>query len=148
MISAELGALGVAARVLTSDEIFGEMYRAWNPGRPWKAGYDPEDVRSSTVLSDVAISGKRLSSLGLLITASSRSNLGPIGPMPPWRRSCAGCPLIRGSISRSMYPSKQRGGGPQMQRRLAYSMSRGKRSGVSDLDSEAKFQDVETLLGR
>jgi conjugal transfer ATP-binding protein TraC len=34
----------------------------------------------------------------------------------------------------------------QTQRRLAYSMARGKKSGVSDLDSEAKFQDLETLL--
>lgn len=34
----------------------------------------------------------------------------------------------------------------QTQRRLAFSMARGKRSGVSDIESEAKFQDLETLL--
>ena len=34
----------------------------------------------------------------------------------------------------------------QTQRRLAYSMARGKTSGVSDIESEAKFQDIETLL--
>ena len=34
----------------------------------------------------------------------------------------------------------------QTQRRLAFSMAKGKQTGVSDIDSEAKYQDVETLL--
>jgi len=34
----------------------------------------------------------------------------------------------------------------KMQRRIAFSMVNGKNTGVRDLDSEAKFQDLETLL--
>jgi type IV secretory pathway VirB4 component len=34
----------------------------------------------------------------------------------------------------------------QTQRRIAYSMVAGKRGGVSDIESTAKFQDLETLL--
>ena len=35
----------------------------------------------------------------------------------------------------------------QTQRRLAFSMARGKQVGVSDIESEAKFQDLEELVG-
>jgi conjugal transfer ATP-binding protein TraC len=34
----------------------------------------------------------------------------------------------------------------QLQRRLAFSMARGKKSGVSDIESEAKLQDLESLI--
>jgi conjugal transfer ATP-binding protein TraC len=142
-----LSALGVSTRALTAGEIYREMYELWNPARPIEAlQYDPEDVRSSVVFSDVVISEKgfaiggwhhRVISVKLLPDQTFASMSVRLRDLP-----------FDSRLHLSIHVPNQvkEVAALQMQRRLAYSMSRGKRTGVSDLDSEAKFQDLETLL--
>jgi conjugal transfer ATP-binding protein TraC len=146
-ISSELRALEISSRALSADEVFSEMYRAWNPGRPVEdGGYDPEDVRSSVALSDVAISES-----GFLVSGRHHRVIS-LKLMPDQTFAAMAQVLRRLPFDSRLHLSihvpdqAKEIEALQMQRRLAYSMSRGKRTGVSDLDSEAKFQDVETLL--
>jgi conjugal transfer ATP-binding protein TraC len=142
-----LRALGVSTKRLTAGVIYSEMHELWNPGRAISAPeYDPEDVRSSVVFTDVAISERgfamadsyhRVISLKMLPDQTFSSMAQVLRDLP-----------FDSRLYLSIHAPNQASEieALQLQRRLAYSMARGKRTGVSDLDSEAKFQDLETLL--
>ncbi|MGK5085731.1 ATP-binding protein [Bdellovibrionota bacterium FG-1] len=142
-----LRALGIQTRPLTPDEIYHELYRSWNPTRAIDAPqYDPEDVRSSVMLSDVEIS-----EVGFSI-AGSHHRVISLKMLPDQTFGAMAAALrelpfdSRLHLSIHLPNQTKEIESLQMQRRLAYSMARRKKSGVSDLDSEAKFQDLETLL--
>ncbi len=147
LIDQGLRAFGMITRQLSADEIYREMYGTWNPNRPIEAPqYDPEDVRSSVVFSDVVISQKgfsisgshhRVISLKMLPDQTYASMASILRDLPFDSRLHLSIHVPNQAKEVEAF---------QMQRRLAYSMSRGKKTGVSDLDSEAKFQDLETLL--
>ena len=142
-----LAGLGCSVRLLSADEIFKEMYGLWNPVRPIEAPqYDPEDVRSSVVFSDVVITEKGFSIVDCHHRVISLKVL-------PDQTYAAMASILRelpfdSRVHLTIHVPNQMKEleSLQTQRRLAFSMARGKKTGVSDLDSEAKLQDLETLL--
>jgi len=142
-----LSTLGIQSKTLNADTLANIIYRQWNPSRPTElSGYDSEDIRSSLLFSDVAISEKgfvigdthyRIVSLKIL----------PERTHAAMSRAFLDLPLNSSLFLTINVPDQQREvESLQTQRRLAFSMARGKREGVSDIESESKFQDLETLL--
>jgi len=142
-----LSSLGLSARKLASGEIVELIYSQWNPTRPVELGnYDPEDIRSTVLFTDVVVSDKgfslsdmhyRIISLKLLPDQTFSAMAAALGGLP-----------FDSRLHLTLHvPDQQKElESLQTQRRLAYAMARGKKSGVADLESEAKFQDIETLL--
>jgi len=146
-VEAGLRQLGMKPRKLGAREIMELTYRQWNPDRPSELPqFDPDNVRDSLVLSDVEIgrsgftigdSHFRVLSLKLLPDQSYSAMASALGRLPFNSRTFV-----------SIYVPDQTKEleSLQTQRRVAYSMAHGKRSGVSDIDSTAKFNDLERLL--
>ncbi len=139
--------LQLYAKPIGADRLMDLMYWQWNPSRPIGRGHtDPENVRSSLLFTDVANDEKgfslgdthfRVVSLKLLPEQTYSSMATVLRELP-----------FDSRIFLTVHvPDQQKEiEALQIQRRLAFSMARGKRNGVSDIESEAKFQDLETLL--
>ncbi|MGE4133295.1 MAG: ATP-binding protein [Bdellovibrionales bacterium] len=146
-LMSSLSQLGISARSLSSDEIAGALYSQWNPTRSLDLkGYDPDDVRHSILFSDVGVSERgfsiggmhyRVVSLKLLPDQTFSTMASALRDLP------FGSRLQLTVHSPNQQKELER---LQLQRRVAYSMISGRQSGVSDLDSEAKFKDLEGLL--
>lgn len=139
--------LGMRAALIPVDEIADLVYLQWNPTRNVpRSGYDPDDVRYSLLFTDVGIYDRgfsmgdmhyRVLSLKLLPDQTFATMAATLRDLPFDSR-------LQFTIH---VPNQQKElESLQVQRRIAYSMIAGRRSGVSDLDSEAKFRDLETLL--
>lgn len=146
-VVADLAGLSVRARALPTEEIAALVYAQWNPGRSVGLGnFDGEDVRSHILFSDVEVSKR-----GFRIGAHEHRVVS-LKLMPD--QTIAGMSAMLGSLpfgSRLFVsihvPDQQKElEGLQGARRLAYSMAAGKKSGVSDLESQAKLRDIESLL--
>jgi len=139
--------LGLTARVLPPDEVLKLIYKQWNPTRKIGLGqYDPEDLRESLCLTDVAISQEGFS------IGNVHHRILSLKILPEATYSCLGAILqglpfgSRLFFSVHVPDQTKELESLKTQRRIAFSMARGKRSGVSDIESEAKLQDLETLL--
>lgn len=139
--------LGLTACVLTPEEVLKLVYKQWNPTRKIGLGqYDPEDLRESLCLTDVAISQEGFS------IGSVHHRILSLKILPEATYSCLGAVLqglpfgSRLFFSVHVPDQTKELESLKTQRRIAFSMARGKRSGVSDIESEAKLQDLETLL--
>lgn len=139
--------LGLTACVLTPEEVLKLVYKQWNPTRKIGLGqYDPEDLRESLCLTDVAISQEGFS------IGSVHHRILSLKILPEATYSCLGAVLqglpFGSRLFFSVHVPDQTNELESLktQRRIAFSMARGKRSGVSDIESEAKLQDLETLL--
>jgi hypothetical protein len=142
-----LRSLEIDAQAIDVDETVRLLYAQWNPGRGGALNsYDPEDIRGSILFSDVGVSldgfsigTKRFAVLSLKI-------------LPDQTYSCMAASLrelpFRSRLFTTVHVPDQMKEieSLQTQRRIAYSMAVGKKSGVSDIESTAKFQDLETLL--
>ena len=143
-----LQAMGLLPMVLPTDVVARLVYRQWNPARAADlVSYDPEDVRSSLLYTDALIDERGFSLADLHHRVLSLKLL----PEQTYA-SMAAClrdlPFDSRLFLTIHVPDQQKElASLQTQRRLAYSMARGKRTGVADIESEAKFQDLETLLG-
>lgn len=139
--------LGLTACVLTPEEVLKLVYKQWNPTRKIGLGqYDPEDLRESLCLTDVAISQEGFS------IGNVHHRILSLKILPEATYSCLGAVLqglpFGSRLFFSVHVPDQTNELESLktQRRIAFSMARGKRSGVSDIESEAKLQDLETLL--
>lgn len=139
--------LGLSARILSPDEILKLTYKQWNPTRKIGLGqYDPEDLRESLCLTDIAISQE-----GFCI-GNVHHRVLSLKILPEATYSCLGAALqglpfgSRLFFSVHVPDQTKELESLKTQRRIAFSMARGKRNGVSDIESEAKLQDLETLL--
>lgn len=139
--------LGLTACVLTPEEVLKLVYKQWNPTRKIGLGqYDPEDLRESLCLTDVAISQEGFS------IGNVHHRILSLKILPEATYSCLGAVLqglpfgSRLFFSVHVPDQTKELESLKTQRRIAFSMARGKRSGVSDIESEAKLQDLETLL--
>ncbi|NJM10212.1 MAG: hypothetical protein HC883_04915 [Bdellovibrionaceae bacterium] len=133
--------------MLAPDEILKLTYRQWNPTRKIGLGqYDPEDLRESLCLTDIAISQE-----GFCI-GNIHHRVLSLKILPEATYSCLGAILqglpfgSRLFFSVHVPDQTKELESLKTQRRIAFSMARGKRNGVSDIESEAKLQDLETLL--
>tara|TARA_B110001454_G_scaffold122549_1_gene114444 strand:+ start:34741 stop:37143 length:2403 start_codon:yes stop_codon:yes gene_type:complete len=139
--------LGVTCRSFTSDEIASILYKQWNPSRriPFQS-YDPEEVRQTLLYSDVAIS------LAGFAIGQTQFRVISLKQLPEQTYSSMASQLRELPFKSRLYttihvPDQMKEiQNLQTQRRIAYSMAVGKRTGVSDIESSAKFQDLETLL--
>ncbi len=139
--------LGIHSERLTVDEVATLLYEQWNPTRKVeRAGFDPDDVRHSLLFTDVGISERGFSMGGMHYRVVSLKLL-PDQTFATMAAQLRDLPFDSRLQLTLHNPSQQKElESLQLQRRMAYSMIAGKRSGVSDLDSEAKFRDLETLL--
>lgn len=144
---AGLTQLGISCFQIETDEIVNLLYKQWNPVRDVPiSGYDPDDIRHSLLFTDVSLYDRgfslgdmhyRVVSLKLLPDATFATMSSALRELP-----------FDSRLQMTIHiPEQQRElEALQIQRRIAYSMVSGKKSGVSDLDSEAKFRDLEVLL--
>ncbi|MGZ6311245.1 MAG: VirB4 family type IV secretion system protein, partial [Bdellovibrionota bacterium] len=133
---------------LNADQVAHLIYAQWNPGRAaGLADYDPEDVRSSLLFTDAVLSERGFSFSDFHYRVVSLKLL-PEQTFSAMAASLRDLPFDSRLFLTIQVPDQQKElASLQTQRRLAYSMARGKKTGVSDIESEAKFQDLETLLG-
>jgi len=142
-----LSALAIRAQPMAADEIAELLYQQWNPSRrvPFMS-YDPEEVRQCILFSDVGISVSgfvigtanfRVLSLKVLPDQTFSSMAAKLRELPFNSRL-----LVTVHVPDQMKEIESL----KTQRRIAFSMAVGKRSGVSDIESTAKFQDLESLL--
>ena len=142
-----LEAIEISARVLSSDQVAALLYQQWNPSRrlPFKS-YNPEEVRQSLLFSDVGVN------LEGFVVGSTHFRVISLKTLPDETYSIMASALRSLPFKSRLFvtvhvPDQMKEiESLQTQRRIAYSMVAGKRTGVSDLESNAKFQDLETLL--
>jgi conjugal transfer ATP-binding protein TraC len=142
-----LGALRLRTRILSEREVAEEIYRLWNPARPLGLGsYDPEEIRSSIVLTDACLE-QRGFALGDVHHRLVSLKLLPDQTCAAMARVLRSLPLDSKLFLSVSIPEQQKEfESLQTQRRIAFSMARGKKAGVADIESEAKLQDLETLI--
>jgi len=146
-MSAALQNIGVRAEPMSQQEITELVYQQWNPLRREKLlPYDPEDIRSSLLFTDVAVSEKGFSLGGMHYRMVSLKMM-PDCTYASMARALASLPFGSRLFLSVHVPDQQKELETlQTSRRLAFSMARGKKEGVSDIESEAKLQDLETLI--
>lgn len=139
--------LGVNVLRLNEKEIAELIYEQWNPTRDVElVDYDPEEVRSSLLFTDAVIYETGFSLGGLHHRVVSLKML-PDQTFASMARVLGELPFGSRLFLSVHIPNQQKElASLQTQRRLAFSMARGKQTGVSDLDSEAKLEDLERLL--
>ena len=146
-VESSLEALGLKPKRITSEEILTLLYQQWNPARPSDLGtVNPDNVRSSLLFTDVGIEltgftladyHYRVLSLKLLPDQTFATMAAKLRELPFDSRVFV---TIHSPDQQKELETLQ------TQRRIAFSMVAGKKTGVSDLESEAKFKDLEQLL--
>lgn len=146
-LSREFERLGLAAQSINSNELFDALYTQWNPNRKSKpTRIDFEDINEQLIQSDIILD-THFFSIGEM-----EHQVLTLKTLPDQTYSAMASILRRLPFSSKLYvtfhvPDQQKEiESLQTQRRIAFSMVHGKKSGVADLDSEAKLQDLETLL--
>lgn len=144
-----LSSLGITARSVEARKITELIYTQWNPSRKVPlATYDPEDIRSSLLFSDVQVY-ERGFSLGELHHRVVSLKLFPDQTYASMARVLRALPFDSKLFVTLAIPDQTKElEALQTQRRLAFSMARGKKSGVSDVESEAKLLDLEDLISQ
>jgi conjugal transfer ATP-binding protein TraC len=139
--------LGIESNTIDGDQILDLIYHQWNPRRNVsKPPYDPEDVRSSLLFTDVSISEKgfslsdkhyRVLSLKLLPDSTYAAMASRLRELPFGSKLTLSINIPRQHKELEKLKT---------QRRIAFSMATGKANRVSDIESNSKYQDLETLL--
>lgn len=146
-IEASLSSLGFSPVRLTASEVMSLIYKQWNPSRNVELGeVDPSYLRSSILFTDVGIDNVgfsmgdyfyRVISLKLLPDQTFATMAAKLRELPFDSRL---------SLTVRVPDQQKELESLQTQRRIAFSMVAGKKTGVADLESEAKFRDLESLL--
>ncbi len=146
-IVAALTNIGIKATPLQEEELANLIYRQWNPMRRENlATYDAEDIRSSLLFTDVSVNENGFTLGGMHYRIVSLKAM-PDCTFASMARALARLPFhSRLFLSISVPDQQKELETLHTQRRLAFSMARGKKEGVSDIESEAKLQDLETLI--
>lgn len=152
-IKGQLNKLGLNISYIPTQKIVSEVYDQWNPTRSFKnkvklENYDPSDIRSSVTYTDVVLdqTGFSLGDIHHKVISLKVLPGQTFATMASVLRSLPFNSKLYLSIT---VPDQQKElENLQTQRRMAFSMVYGKQSGVSDLESEAKFQDLEELLAQ
>lgn len=146
-VAANLRAMGLLASELTSSEVALLMYQQWNPDRKEEqAPYNPEDIKNSITLSDVMVQPK-----GFMV-GGEHHRLLSLKLLPETTYSCLGASLQGLPFGSRLFftihvPDQTKElDSLKTQRRVAFSLARGSRNGAADIESEAKLQDLETLI--
>lgn len=146
-LTESLSGLGINALQMKSEQVAEELYHQWNPSRkaPFLT-YDPDEVRESLLFSDVGID------VSGFIVGNTSFRILSLKTLPDQTFSAMAVKLrelpFRSRLFATIHVPDQTKEIETLQthRRVAYSMVVGKKSGVSDLESSAKLQDLEALL--
>lgn len=146
-VTSSLNSLGLRVSKISERDIAALIYRQWNPlRRDELLSYDAEDIRNSLLFSDVVLDPKGFSIGGMKYRVVSLKLL-PDMTYASMARVLEDLPFESKLLLSIRVPDQQKEmENLQTQRRVAFSMSRGKQSGVSAIESEAKLQDIETLI--
>ena len=147
-LTRQLSALGLEVKHLSDCEVAVLVYAQWNPTRTMDLrAYDPEDVRGSLLFTDVSVSEKGFSLSDVHYRVLSLKTL-PDQTFSAMAKALGTLPFDSELFLSIHVPDQQKElESLQTSRRLAFSMARGKQTGVSDIESEAKFRDLEELVG-
>lgn len=142
-----LGALGLKPERLTAEEVLQLLYEQWNPSRRVSLGrVNPDNLRSSVLFTDVGVDDRGFSMSEYQYRVISLKIL-PDQTFALMATKLRELPFDTRLFVSIFVPHQQSElESLQTQRRIAFSMVAGKRTGVSDLESEAKLKDLETLL--
>lgn len=145
-LSASLLALEIEAEKLTDQDVFKMTFDQWNPGHKIDAPkMSAQDVRDQVILADAVLAldhfvlGKTLHkvlTLKMLPEQTYASMAARLKELPFKSR------LL---LSIEVEDQTKEVSALQMQRRMAYASVVGK-TGVSDLEAQAKLQDIESIL--
>lgn len=146
-VVSSLETLGLSASDVSGQELIDLIYRQWNPSRNVDLGnFDPTDIRMGILFSDVGIYDKGFSIGDFHYRVLSLKTL-PDQTFATMAARLRELPFdSRLSLTIHVPNQHKEIDSLKLQRRIAYSMVAGKKSGVSDLESEAKFRDLEQLL--
>ncbi len=141
-----LSNLGLTAKRLSDEEVLKIAYNQWNPDRAIGVQMNSsQDVRDEIILTDCVVGldhfvlGKfyhKVISLKMLPETSFSAMASMLSDLPFDSRLYLTAEVLDQEKERASL---------QTQRRLAYASTVGKK-GVSDLESQAKLQDIEALL--
>lgn len=146
-LKSSLTGLSLEPEILEPEDLLNLMYQQWNPERNISLGaVNPDNLRSGLLFTDVGIDQKgfmmsdynyRVISLKILPDQTYAVMSSKLRELPFDTR-----------LSLTVHvPNQQKELETlQTQRRIAFSMVAGKKVGVADLESEAKFRDLENLL--
>jgi type IV secretory pathway VirB4 component len=146
-LTAGFSSLNLSPQIIQAENLLKLIYEQWNPSRQIDLdSVNPDNLRSGLLFTDVGIDAKgfsmsdynyRIISLKILPDQT-------IGAMSAKLRELPFDTRLSVTIH---VPNQQKElESLQAQRRISYAMVAGKKTGVSDLDSAAKFKDIETLL--
>jgi len=145
-IQLSLSAIDIESRLVKSEALVNLIYQQWNPSRNVSLEYfDPEDIRENLSFTDVGISmcgfslgdyQYRVISLKNLPDNTYSTMATKLGDLPFDSRLCVN--IFSPDQQKEIEKLK-------LQRRVAYSMVSGQR-GVKDVESQAKYNDLEALL--
>ena len=147
-IEAGLQANGFQIEKIESEKLIGLTFDCWNPGHPLGIGqFDESDIRDKILSSELVkdVKGFRL--------GNTFHRVVTLKTLPEHTFSGMASALISLPFSSRLYLSIQVPDQDheiewlKLNRRMAYAMVMGKK-GVSDVESEAKLQDLETLLNQ
>ncbi len=145
-LMSNLEALGVRTSEIHAETLVKKIFQQWNPTHSGGLGsYDPEDIRSNLLFTDVGINplGFTLSNFHFRVISLKLLPDQTVSTMASQLREL---PFDSKLLLTMHVPNQMKElENLKTQRRIAYSMVAGKR-GVSDLESEVKFKDLETLL--
>lgn len=149
----QLQNMRLTVKTIETEKIVSDVYDLWNPIRSLKQNikmesYDPSDLREAITFTDSVINEAGFS-LGKMKHKVISLKVLP-GQTFSTMVSCLRQLPFDSKLFLSVHvPDQQKEiENLQTQRRLAFSMVYGKQTGVSDLESEAKFQDLEELLAQ
>lgn len=142
-----LSSLEIRVSPMSSDQVARVLYHQWNPSRrvPFQS-YDPEEVWQSLLYSDVGVT------LNGFVIGTTHFRVLSLKNLPDQTYACMAASLRELPFKSKLFvtvhvPEQMKEIETlQTQRRIAFSMAVGKRTGVSDIESTAKLQDLETLL--
>lgn len=146
-VTSGLISLGLEPDTLKAEEILKIMYEQWNPGRKIDLGsVNPDSLRSGLLFTDVGIDQKGFTMSDYQYRVISLKNL-PDQTFGVMANKLRELPFDT-RMSLTIYVPNQQTelDSLKTQRRFAFSMASGKKTGVADLESAAKFRDLETLV--
>ena len=146
-LRSSLAVMGVPASTLSDQEIFSLVYRQWNPDRPIDSGdLSTADVRDQICLTDAVIAPDHFLLGGICHKVISLKNLPEEQTFSAMADSLRSLPFeSRLHFTIEVLDQNKEISTLQLQRRMAYASVVGKK-GVADLDSQAKLQDIESIL--
>ncbi len=146
-LTSELNRLSLRPQLLTAEEILNLIYKQWNPSRSIELGHvDPHYIREGLLFTDVGLYNTgfelgdykyKVISLKLLPEQTFATMASRLRELP-----------FDSQVFLTIHVPDQTKEIESLktQRRMAYAMVTGKRTGVSDLESRAKLNDLEKLL--